>query len=90
MEAIRVRAAANGDTVGVFDFLLEDHELGLAVPAVETGTLNRSASILMRIPTEGGHRFRTKAAIESDGKRPPIPGESGHRFRSKAATLWIG
>jgi hypothetical protein len=44
----------------------------------------------LRIPTEGGHRFRTKAAIESDGKRPPIPGESGHRFRSKAATLWIG
>ena len=47
MEAIRVRAAANGDTVGV-DFLLEDHELGLAVPAVETGTLNRSASILIQ------------------------------------------
>jgi hypothetical protein len=48
MEAIRVRAAANGDTVGVFDLLLEDHELGLAVPAVETGTLNRSASILIQ------------------------------------------
>ena len=48
MEAIRVRAAANGDTVGVFDLALEDHELGLAVPAVETGTLNRSASILIQ------------------------------------------
>jgi hypothetical protein len=48
MEAIRVRAAANGDTVGVFDLLLEDHELGAAVPAVETGTLNRSASILIQ------------------------------------------
>ena len=46
MEAIRVRAAANGDTIG--DFLLDDHELGLAVPAVETGTLNRSASILIQ------------------------------------------
>ena len=48
MEAIRVRAAANGDTVGAFDLTLEDHELGLAVPAVETGTLNRSASILIQ------------------------------------------
>jgi hypothetical protein len=46
MEAVRVRAAANADAVG--DFLLEDHELGLAVPAVETGTLNRSASILIQ------------------------------------------
>lgn len=46
MEAIRVRAAANGDTIG--DVLLDDHELGLAVPAVETGTLNRSASILIQ------------------------------------------
>lgn len=48
MEAIRVRAAANGDTVGVFDLLLEDHKLGAAVAAVETGTLNRSASILIQ------------------------------------------
>lgn len=48
MEAIRVRAAASGDKVGVFDLALEDHELGLAVPAVETGTLNRSASILIQ------------------------------------------
>lgn len=48
MEAIRVRAAANGDTVGIFDLALEDHELGLAVSAVETGTLNRPASILIQ------------------------------------------
>lgn len=48
MEAIRVRAAANGDTVGIFDLPLEDHELGVAVPAVETGTLNRSAAILIQ------------------------------------------
>ena len=48
MEAIRVRAAANGDTVGVFDLPLDGHELGLAVSAVETGTLNRSASILIQ------------------------------------------
>ena len=48
MEAIRVRGIANGDIVGVFDMNLNDFELGLAVPAVETGTLNRSASILIQ------------------------------------------
>lgn len=46
MEAVRVRAIANGDTLenGV---TIEDLELGVAVAAVESGTLNRSAAILM-------------------------------------------
>jgi len=48
MEAVRVRAAANGDVLGPFALPLEDHELSLAVPAVETGTMNRSASILIQ------------------------------------------
>ncbi len=48
MEAVRVRAAANGDTVAPFGLALEDYELALAVPAVETGTMNRSASILIQ------------------------------------------
>lgn len=48
MEALRVRAVANGDVVGALGLALDDHELGLALPAVETGTLNRSASILMQ------------------------------------------
>jgi hypothetical protein len=48
MEAIRVRAVANGDTAGISGLTLEDYELGLAVAAVETGTLNRSASILIQ------------------------------------------
>ena len=48
MEAVRVRAAANGDTIPPFGMALDDHELGLAVPAVETGTMNRSASILIQ------------------------------------------
>ncbi len=48
MEALRVRAAANGDVVGMFAQALDDYELGLAVPAVETGTMNRSASILIQ------------------------------------------
>ncbi|WP_070414292.1 DEAD/DEAH box helicase [Pseudomonas lundensis] len=46
MEAIRVRAAANGDTVD--GLLLDEYELGLAAAAVETGTLNRSVSILIQ------------------------------------------
>lgn len=48
MEAIRVRAAANGDLVGASGLSLDDYELGLAVPATETGTMNRSASILIQ------------------------------------------
>lgn len=48
MEAIRVRAAANGDTVGIFGLPLDLYELGAAVPAVETGTLSRSAAILIQ------------------------------------------
>lgn len=48
MEAIRVRATANGDVIGDFGLTLEEYELGLAVPAVETGTMNRSASILIQ------------------------------------------
>jgi hypothetical protein len=51
--------AANGDTVGVFDLALEDYELGLAVPAVETGRLNRSASILV----QAGFNSRLAAII---------------------------
>lgn len=48
MEAIRVRAAANGDMVGIIALPLEAHELGLAVPAIETGTLTPSATILIQ------------------------------------------
>ncbi len=48
LEALRVRAIANGDVVGEDGSKLDDYELGLAVPAVETGTMSRSASILMQ------------------------------------------
>lgn len=48
MEAIRVRAIANSDTVGEERLGLELFELGLAVPALVTGSLNRSASILIQ------------------------------------------
>jgi hypothetical protein len=46
IEAIRVRAQANQDTFE--DTPIDALELGLAVPSVETGTLNRSAAILMQ------------------------------------------
>jgi hypothetical protein len=49
MEALRVRASANGDVIGAeLGMAMEDFELGLAVPAVETGTANRSASLLIQ------------------------------------------
>ena len=32
----------------------------------------------LRIPDEAGHRFRSKAATDSDRFRPPIPTQSGH------------
>lgn len=46
MEAVRVRSIANGEFLenGV---KMEDLELDMAVAAVETGTLNRSAAVLM-------------------------------------------
>jgi hypothetical protein len=48
MEAVRVRAVANGDVMGADGLTLDDYELGLAVSAVETGTMNRSSSILIQ------------------------------------------
>ena len=48
MEAVRVRAEANGDVVGDDGLTLDDYELGLAVSAVETGTMHPSASILIQ------------------------------------------
>lgn len=48
MEAIRVRGIANGDQIGDFGFMLDDIELGLAVAAVETGTMNKSACSLIQ------------------------------------------
>ena len=46
LDAIRVRAQANGDKVDGMS--IDDFELGLAVPAIETGTMNVSAAILMQ------------------------------------------
>jgi hypothetical protein len=35
-------------------------------------------AIVVRNPRQSGHRFRRKAAIDSDRKRPPNPNEGGH------------
>lgn len=64
LEAIRVRATANGDQIdGIFQ--LDDHELGYAVPAIETGTMNFAASILI----QAGFNSRLAAikAVEDGG-----------------------
>lgn len=48
MEAIRVRALANGDTVGPDAHPMEAYELDVAITALETGTINRSVAILIQ------------------------------------------
>ncbi len=55
--AVKVRAQANRDIIGDDGFTIDDFETGLAVPAIETGTLNRSAAILM----QAGFTFRSAA-----------------------------
>jgi hypothetical protein len=59
LEAIRVRAQANEDIIGE-SATIDDYEVGFVVPAVENGTLNRSATMLM----QAGFNSR-KAAIHA-------------------------
>ena len=47
MESLRVRGEANNDPFPEGTHF-EDYEWGVAVPAVETGTLNRTAALLMQ------------------------------------------
>lgn len=47
IEAIRVRAEANEDLLDE-ETPIEEYELGLLVPSIENGTLNRSAALLMQ------------------------------------------
>lgn len=46
IESVRVRALANEDLLN--GILVGDYELGLLVPSLENGTLNRSVAILMQ------------------------------------------
>jgi superfamily II DNA/RNA helicase len=59
LEAIRVRAQANEDVISD-GATIDDYEVGLVVPAIENGTLNRSAAMLM----QAGFNSR-KAAIHA-------------------------
>ncbi|RTE64393.1 DEAD/DEAH box helicase [Amphritea opalescens] len=59
LEAIRVRAQANEDVISDGATIV-DYEVGLVVPAIENGTLNRSAALLM----QAGFNSR-KAAIHA-------------------------
>ena len=65
MEAARVRGLAHNDSVG--DFNLADFELRVAVASVETGSLNMSATLLMR----SGFNSRLSAikAVEDTGAK---------------------
>ena len=48
MDAVRVRGLANDDLISEDELKMSDYELDYAVAAVETGTLNRSATLLMQ------------------------------------------
>lgn len=64
IEAIRVRAEANGDVIAD-GTTIDDYDLSALVPAIENGTLNRSSAILM----QAGFNSRQAAiiAVESTG-----------------------
>lgn len=84
MEAIRVRAIANGDTVG--ELPLDEYELRLAVAAVETGTLNRSATILI----QAGFNSRLGAikVVTDTGATFQTAHELRHWLNSEALASW--
>lgn len=85
MEAIRVRGVANGDTIdGLLS--LEDYELGFAVAAVETGTLNRSAAILI----QAGFSSRLGAikAVTDSGTTFQTAQELRHWLGSEELAAW--
>lgn len=64
MEAVRVRGLAHNDAVGD-GLTLSDFELGIAVASVETGSLSRSATLLMR--SGFGSRLAAIKAVEDTG-----------------------
>lgn len=84
MEAIRVRAIANGETIG--DFPIDDHELAFAVSAVETGTLSRPASILI----QAGFNSRLAAikVIDDTGATFQTGQELRQWLNSEALSAW--
>jgi len=83
MEALRVRAIANGDVVGEPGLTLEHYELSWAATAVETGTTQRSASILIqagfssrlaaiKVVTDTGATFTSGAELRAWLQSPEV------------------
>jgi superfamily II DNA/RNA helicase len=103
LEAVRVRAIANGDAVGEFGLTLDDFELGLAVPAVETGTMDRSAALLIQAGfnsrlaaitavTDTAATFTTLAALKTWLQSDPIRAlsEQPHWPTVETHAMWAG
>lgn len=84
LESIRVRAIANGDLIG--DLPLDNFELGLAVPAVETGTLSLQATYLI----QAGFNSRLAAikAVADTEASFTSAAELRAWLRSPEVTIW--
>ena len=53
-------------------------KVALAALANEETAVISHDIVQLGIPGEAGHRFRAKAATDSDRIRPPIPAQGGH------------
>lgn len=100
MEAIRVRAAACSDQISP-GFTIDDFETGLAVPAVEVGTLRRSAAILMqagftsrlaaiKAVTETGATFEGRQGLQEWLRSEPVTAlaAGGNWPTPETAEIW--
>lgn len=100
MEAVRVRGLAHDDAISE-DFTLADVELGYAVAAVETGTLNISAALLMQsgfssrsgaiiAVTDGGGTFETASEMRAWLRSDLVKGlsEGANWPSTETADLW--
>lgn len=100
MEAVRVRALAHKTEIGD-GLTIDDLELGLAVPAIETGTLSVPAALLIKagfnsrtaaikLVGETGATFDTMGQLRAWLKRDPVKSLSEHDDwpTSETAPLW--
>lgn len=100
MEAVRVRALAHKTEIGD-GLTIDDLELGLAVPAIETGTLSVPAALLIKagfnsrtaaikLVGETGATFDTMGQLRAWLKRDSVKSLSEHDDwpTSETAPLW--
>lgn len=102
LEAVRVRATAHEDLAGdPWTFLTDDH--GLAVAAVETGTLSRPAALLMQAGfssragalaavTAGGSTFTTLSELHQwmNSQELRQRANDPHWPTASSHELWVG